>query len=87
MTDIKENPLQVQVVEKLADADKTTLDSIKLKRELALERAKTAVAQSESAQLAYDNVVLQLAMKYKLSDGDVIEDTGEIKRNSQLKKE
>lgn len=80
MSDNKE--MQVQVVERLSNEDKATLDSIKMKRELALERAKTAVSQSESAQLAYDNVILQLAMKYKLSDGDVIEDNGELKRKA-----
>jgi len=79
------NDLKVSVTEKLADTDKMALESVKVKAELALERAKTAVSQSESAKLIYDNVILQLAMKYKLTDGDTIDDTGEIKRVSKEK--
>jgi len=67
-------------VEKLNDADKVALDSVKTKAELALERAKASVAQSEAAKLQYDNVVLQLAMRYKLNEGDSITETGEIQR-------
>ena len=74
--------LNVQVLEKLIDADKMTLDISKMKRELALANAKTAIAQSESAELTYNNIVLQLAIKYKLSDGDVINDNGEIQRKT-----
>jgi hypothetical protein len=73
----------VQVVERLTDGDKSVLEIIKLKREVALAHAKTALAQSESAELAYNNVVLQLAMRYRLSDGDVINDDGTIQRKSQ----
>lgn len=69
-------------VEKLADPDKTTLDTAKMKRELALANAKTALAQSENAELSYNNVVLQLALKYKLANGDIINEDGTIERKS-----
>jgi hypothetical protein len=70
----------VELVEKISDQDKITLDAIKMKRELAIANARAAVAQSESADMSYNNVVLQLAIKYKLNDGDMIEDDGKIKR-------
>jgi hypothetical protein len=72
-----------QPTEKLSDSDKATLDGVKAKAEMAFEKAKTAVAQSESAKLSYDNIVLQLALRYKLNEGDTISDNGEIKRKSE----
>jgi hypothetical protein len=72
-----------KVSEKLSDTDKSNLDLVRMKRELALANAKTALAQSETAQVSYDNIILQLAMKYKLVDGDVISDAGEIQRKSK----
>jgi hypothetical protein len=75
-----DKPLNVQVAEFLSEADKTLLDTAKLKLELASANTKTAVAQNESARLAHSNVVLQLAMRYRLVDGDLITEDGEIKR-------
>lgn len=73
-------PVKVEMVERLADADKSVLDLAKAKRETALEKAKTALAQSEVAELAYNNVILQLALRYHLVDGDVITEEGAIQR-------
>lgn len=78
----KEKPIQFQVIERLTDQDKSLLDIIKSKRELALANAKTALAQSEVAELTHNNIILQLAMKYNLVDGDQINDDGSIKRKS-----
>lgn len=82
-TDAPTPPMNVQVVERLTDADKNALDMIKVKRELALANAKAALAQSESAELSYNNLVLQLAMRYRLFDGDLINEDGSIVRKSQ----
>jgi hypothetical protein len=79
----KHEEKEVQLTEKLSDADKATLDSTKAKAELAFANAKAAVAQSETAKLQYDNIVLQLALRYKLNEGDTIGDNGEIKRKSE----
>jgi hypothetical protein len=73
-------PVKFDVLERLADSDKAVLDQSKSKRELALSEAKLAVSKSENTELAYNNIILQLALKYKLVDGDVIEESGEIKR-------
>jgi|SRR5277367_6436451 len=73
-------PVKVEIVERLADQDKSVLDLAKARRETALEKAKTALAQSETSELAYNNVILQLALRYRLVDGDIINDDGTIKR-------
>lgn len=75
--------LDVQVVEKITDMDKATLDATKMKRELALANARASVAQSETAELAYNNTILQLAIKYKLIDGDIINEDGAIQRKTK----
>lgn len=80
---VQENDIKIEVVERLTDADKAVLDLAKAKSELALANAKTALAQSEAAQLSCHNVILQLAIKYHLSDGDTINDDGSIKRKAQ----
>jgi hypothetical protein len=73
----KDNKPQEQVVvkpvEKLSDEDRHVLDMEKMKRELALTKATMA-------DTAYNNLVLQLAMKYHLTEGDTISDAGEITR-------
>lgn len=75
-------PLDVQVVERLEDADKTVLDLAKAKRELAIANAKLAVSQGETADATYSNLVLRLALKYRLSDGDILAEDGTITRKS-----
>lgn len=72
-------------VEKLDVDDKNLLDNAKFKAELAKANAKTAIAQSESADLAYNNTVLQLALKYKLEIGSVLELDGTIRRKAEEK--
>lgn len=68
--------------EKISDQDKAVLEQVKVKRELALEKAKAAVANSESAELLHQNVMLQLAMKYSLLQGDSIKEDGSIVRKA-----
>ena len=75
-------PVRVEMVERLTEGDKSSLDLAKAKRETALEKAKTALAQNEVAELTYNNVILQLAMKYHLNDGDKINEDGSIERKA-----
>lgn len=65
-------------MEKLSVEDRHLLDMEKMKKELALTHARMA-------DTSYNNVVLQLAIKYKLNEGDVIGDTGEITRKTDAK--
>ncbi len=66
--------------EKLSDVDKLTLELIKSKRQTALAEAKTALANNENAELSYKLLVLQLYMKYQLSENDAIAENGVIMR-------
>jgi hypothetical protein len=50
----------------------------------ALADARTAIAQNEKAELSYKYVVLQLYMKYGLTDADAISETGDIIKNGAL---
>lgn len=74
--------------EKLEYADVVQLSLSRMQLQVTAANAKTAVAQSENAQLAYDNLILKLSLKYKLSDGDMIDPVdGTIKRKEEQKEE
>jgi hypothetical protein len=68
------------ISEKLADVDRMALELAKSKRQVALAEAKTALANNDNAELSYKYVVLQLYMKYGLSEADAISESGEIIR-------
>lgn len=63
---------------RLLEVDRMALELAKQRRQTALAEAKTALAQNDNAELAYKYVVLQLYMKYGLTDRDAISETGEI---------
>jgi hypothetical protein len=75
MSDQDTMPSNVEVVERLADSDKHSLDLAKSKRDLAR-------SQSETAEATYNNIILRLALKYHLSDGDLLGEDGTITRKS-----
>lgn len=66
--------------EKLADVDKLQLDLAKARRETALAQAKEALAKNETADLNYKYVILQLYMKYGMSQADALSENGDIVR-------
>jgi hypothetical protein len=66
--------------EKMSDADRLVLELAKSRKETALAEAKTALAQNEKAELSYKYVVLQLYMKYGLTEADAITEGGDIVR-------
>lgn len=70
--------------EKLSDLDRMTLELSKQQRQTALAEAKAALAQNEKAELAYKYVVLQLYMKYGLTEADAINENGDIMRGGAL---
>lgn len=70
------------VAERLSDSDQSMLENARLKSELALEKLRTAISIKENIELSYSNTVLQMAIKYRLSEGDTINEAGEIQRNS-----
>lgn len=71
------------VIERISAEDKAALDTVKAKRENALLHSKLALASQENSDLQYNNTVLQLALRYGLKDGDVIEENGDIKRKTE----
>lgn len=73
-------------VEKLSESDRLALELAKSKRQIALAEAKTALANNENAELSYKYVVLQLYMKYGLTERDAISEAGEILKDGALQK-
>ena len=69
-----------QPVTRITDVEKNQLDLLKSKRELAVAKANAAVSQSEAAELNYSNLVLRLALKYQLREGDILNDDGTLVR-------
>lgn len=63
---------------KLAETDRLQLDLAKARRQTALAEAKTALANNENAELSYKYIVLQLYMKYGLSQTDALSEAGDI---------
>lgn len=74
-------------VEKMAEVDRMALELAKSKRQVALAEAKTALANNENAELQYKYVVLQLYMKYGLTEADAITEAGEIRRGAAQTKD
>ena len=72
--------------EKLSDLDKMTLELAKSNKRTALANAEKAIAKNENAELAYKYIVLQLYMKYGLTEADAINEQGEILRGGAVGK-
>jgi hypothetical protein len=66
--------------EQLSDMDKLQLELAKSRRQTVLAQAEKALAQNESAELSFKNIVLQLYMKYHMDSNDAISEQGEILR-------
>lgn len=77
-------PVPVAPTLRLLDIDRMALELARQQRATALAEARTALAQNEKAELAYKYVVLQLYMKYGLTDADAISESGEIVKNGAL---
>lgn len=66
--------------ETLSQVDHMALQLAKSRKETVLAQAEKALAQNEAAELAFKNIVLQLYMKYGLTQEDAINEQGEILR-------
>ena|SRR5260221_4900115 len=69
---------------RLSDMDRMALELARQQRLTTLADARAAVAQTEKSELAYKYVVLQLYMKYGLTDADAISETGDIIKGGAL---
>ena len=72
--------------EKISDLDKMTIELAKANKRAALANAEKAIAQNDNADLAYKYLVLQLYMKYNMTEADIINEQGEIVRGGALSK-
>lgn len=63
---------------KLNDLDKMSLEVAKANNKAARAQAEKAIAQSETADMTYKYIVLQIYMKYGLSGSDAISEDGSI---------
>jgi hypothetical protein len=85
MTEPKPIELPSVQKERLQETDRLTLELAKSNRKTALANAEKAIAQNETAELAYKYIVLQLYMKYGLTEQDAISEQGEILRGGAAK--
>lgn len=74
-------------VEKIAEVDRLALELAKANRKTALAQAEKALAQNETADLSYKYVVLQIYMKYGLTEADALDESGTILRGGALPKQ
>lgn len=74
------SPAVASPQESLSDVDKVTLENGKLTRKLALSKAETALAENNAAEATYKYLILQLYMKYGMTQMDAIDDNGNILR-------
>ena len=74
----------VEQKEALPEEDRLVLKLAKSQRQTSIANARTAVAESETAEVNYKYVVLQIYMKHGLTNNDTIEEaTGTIVRGSK----
>jgi len=81
----KDKSVAAVEVERLSDADKHMLELSKANRKVALAQAEKALAENNLAEQTFKYFVLQLYMKYKLTEVDAIDDDGSIVRNAKGK--
>lgn len=70
----------INLPEKLSEIDRLTLELAKANKKIALTQAEKSIAQNETSELAYKYVILQLYMKYGLTEADAISEAGDILR-------
>jgi hypothetical protein len=70
--------------EMLSDADRNAIELAKQRKIAATAEAKAAVAQADTASLAYQYVVLQVYHKLGLSNVDAISEEGQIIRGGAV---
>ena len=75
MTVKEENEQVSQEEEFLPENDRMALELAKAKRQVAMANAEKAVAQGETADIAYKYTVMQIYMKHGLTSEDTIQES------------
>lgn len=78
------SPAQPAPLAKLTEVDRMALELAKERSKTALAEAKNAMSQSEMAQLNYKYVIMQLYLKYGLTEADALNEAGDILRGGAL---
>ncbi len=66
----------------ISEEDRLKIELAKIKKQNAILNAQKAMAQSETAELAFKYTILQVYMKYGLGPDDIIDDsTGKIQKS------
>jgi hypothetical protein len=78
--------LEDKVPQKIDEVDRMALKVAEANKKTVLAQAEKALAQNETAELAYKYIVLQIYMKYRLSEQDAINEAGEILRGGAVPK-
>lgn len=76
---------QAVVPERLSDEDRHALDLAKMNAKLAVSQAEKALAENRAAEQAFKYLVLQLYVKYGLTEADGIDENGFVHRNAKAK--
>ena len=71
---------EVKKEEFISDKDQLVFATVRMQKDLSLSNAEKALAQHEASKLAYSNIILQLTIKYKIEDGDILKEDGSITR-------
>ena len=69
---------EVPAVRKIDEVDRLAIELAKVNRKVALANAEKALAQNETAELAYKHTVLQIYVKYGLTFNDALQEDGTI---------
>lgn len=72
---------------RLDEVDRMALEVAKANKKTTLANAEKALAQNETAELAYKYIVLQVYMKYGLTEKDAISEGGDILKGGAVVKD
>lgn len=74
-------------INKISEEDRLTIELAKANRKVALANAEKALAQNEAAEAQYQNLILNVYIKYGLNFENTIDEQGNIgvKQNEQDK--
>ncbi len=84
LQEVPELAISEPAQEKISELDQMNLTLAKMRHQVANSEAKAAIAINEQADLAYKYIVLQLYMRYGLSEADAIDASGNIVRGGAV---
>lgn len=81
--EVKTDEVSPKKASTLSPEDKATLELAKTNRKLAVAVAEKALAENQVAELSFKNLILQLYMKYGLTEQDGIDEQGNLLRSKE----